>query len=140
MSNIFQKYLLYLRLELRYSLADLHLLIISSGRNTDDEMRKILIIFYYLGATNMYMLAFCVAYTSIHIFHSCLSHPFYRLETSPILQSHVVPVFIRRIATPPNHIFLRMAMLFGVVSQRFRATNQPYHKPPFLSPVAYRPP
>ena len=78
----------------------------------------------------MYMLAFLVAYPSIHIFHSCISHPFYRLETSPILQSHVIPVFIRRIETPPYHIFFRMAMLFGVVSQRFRATNQPYHKPP----------
>ena len=61
------------------------------------------------------MLAFYVAYPSIHIFHSCISHPFYRLKTSPILQSYY-PRFcraseakrhliIRSIATPPNHIF-----------------------------------
>ena len=76
-----------------------------------------------------------VVYSSIHIFHSCISHPFYGLKTSPILQSHVIIVFIRYIATPSNHIFFRMAypMLFAVVSQRFRATNQPYPNP-FLFP------
>ena len=81
-------------------------------------MRKILIIFYYLGATYMYMLVFFfVAYPSIHILHICISNPFYRLETSPILQSHVIPVFIRRIAPPPHlPYFFGMAMLFGVPS------------------------
>ena len=45
---------LYRRLEFRYLLADVFINDISSGRNTDDKMtkllNKILIIFYYVGA------------------------------------------------------------------------------------------
>ena len=97
--------------------------------------RKSWYFFYYFGAT--YMLAFYVAYPSIHIFQSCISHPFYKIKNTQFLQSHVIPVFIRSIATHPDHIFFfRMAypMLFGVVSRRLRAANQPYPKPP--SPVS----
>ena len=49
----------------------------------------------------------------------------------PFLQSYVFPIFIRSITTPPNHNYF-----FRVVSQRFRAANQPYPNPP---PIAYRP-
>ena len=51
MLKIFQKYLLYRKLEFMYSLADV--LMISIGRNTDDKIinfyRKFLVIFYYFG-------------------------------------------------------------------------------------------
>ena len=42
MLKMFQKYLLYRKLEFMYSLADVLVNDISSGRNTDDKMTKLL--------------------------------------------------------------------------------------------------
>ena len=59
------------------------------------------------------MLVFYVAYPSIHIFIVVYPALFIDLK-HPIFAESRYPRFIRNIATPPNHIFFRIAyrMLF----------------------------
>ena len=54
------------------------------------------LLFIYLRAT--YILAFFVAYLSIHILQSYISHSLYDLNTPLLLQIQVIPGFIRIIS------------------------------------------
>ena len=80
------------------------------------------------------MLAFYVECPSIHTFR-VVYLTLVLLKTLHFLQSHVIPVFVRSIDTPPYHNFSseghtqKGQCCFGAVSQRDGAANQPYPKP-----------
>ena len=108
---------------------------ISSGRRWFSCYRKNLIIFYYFWT--IYMLAFHVAYPSIHIFQSCISNPFYRhpifcrVTLSPFLLE-AQPLPLTTIIFPELHAKFCLESSPNVLEP-----HQPYPPPPT---IAYRPP
>ena len=135
MLKIFQNFLLYRKLEFRYSSANAKM--ISSGRNTDDKMIKLLwknpdnFLFNILGPHT------CLHFM-LHALQSILSElyipPLFYVKHSIFSESRC-PLFIRSITTPPNHNFLKNSISSDVLESSpnfFGAANQPYPKPPPL--------
>ena len=95
------------------------------GRNTDDKMSKMLYIYRKIPVI------FLSFWGHIHVGILCRmpfkSILFRCVYPTPFLQSHVIPFFVRSIATPLTTIFLQNGTqcCFGVVSQRFESANQP---------------
>ena len=95
--------------------------------------RKILIIFYYFWATHM--LAFYVAYPSIHTLQCCISH-------SNFEESRYPPFLLEALPLPLTTIFLQ-TRIPNVVLESSANVLEPQINPtlnPSPPRVAYRPP